>query len=204
MKKLLFSLLAAGSLTFGVSATQADASTYTVKSGDSLYAIATANNISVANLKKWNNLSSTNIRPKQVLKTSGSGTTTKTHTASSKKASNDAAVVQKALKLKGIPYRFGGTTTKGFDCSGFVQYAFTKSGKSISRTTLGQFAQTSKVSSPKPGDLVFFKNTYRKGISHVGIYVGNNKFVHAGGKKSEVQSLSNSYWKTKFHSFKRL
>lgn len=200
MKKLLFSLVVAGSLTFGISTNNADASSYTVKNGDSLYAIATANNISVANLKKWNNLSSTNILPKQVLKTSGSVTSSK----SSKKVVKSATVVQKALKLKGIPYRFGGTTTKGFDCSGFVQYAFKKSGNPISRTTLGQYAQTSKVSSPKPGDLVFFKNTYKKGVSHVGIYVGNNKFVHAGGKKSEVQSLNNSYWKSKFHSFKRL
>ena len=200
MKKLLFSLLAAGSLTFGISASNADASTYTVKSGDSLYKIATTNNISVTNLKKWNNLSSSNISPKQVLKTSGNATPS----TSSKKVVKNATVVQKALTLKGIPYRFGGTTTKGFDCSGFVQYAFKKSGTPISRTTTGQYAQTSKVSSPKPGDLVFFKNTYKKGISHVGIYVGNNKFVHAGGKKSEVQSLSNSYWKAKFDSFKRL
>lgn len=117
--------------------------------------------------------------------------------------SNSSSVINNALKLRGIPYRFGGTTTRGFDCSGFIQYVFKQSGKSISRNTLTQFAETKTVSSPQPGDLVFFKNTYRPGISHVGIYIGNNQFVHAGGKKAEVKSLSDSYWKTKFHSFKR-
>nr|WP_285847086.1 C40 family peptidase [Sporosarcina luteola] len=113
-------------------------------------------------------------------------------------------VVKRATGMTGIPYRFGGTTTKGFDCSGFVQYVYKQSGKSVARDTLGQYAQSKKVSKPQPGDLVFFQNTYRKGISHVGIYVGNNKFVHAGGKQSQVVSLNNSYWKSKFHSFKRL
>ncbi|WP_342537002.1 NlpC/P60 family protein [Sporosarcina sp. FSL K6-3508] len=124
--------------------------------------------------------------------------------AASTPAKSSAGVVKTAMNLRGIPYRFGGTTTKGFDCSGFIQYAFKKNGKSVSRTTTGQYTQSAKINSPKPGDLVFFHNTYRKGISHVGIYVGNNKFVHAGGKKSEVVSLSNPYWKSKFNSFRRI
>ncbi|PKG44782.1 MULTISPECIES: C40 family peptidase [unclassified Planococcus (in: firmicutes)] len=135
-----------------------------------------------------------------VSKSSGSGVVQ----ASAKTASvSSSAVVSKALALKGIPYRFGGTTTAGFDCSGFVQYAFKKAGKSVSRTTLSQYAQSYKVSSPRPGDLVFFANTYRPGISHVGIYIGNNQFVHSGGSKAEVKSLSGPYWGKKFHSFKR-
>lgn len=132
-----------------------------------------------------------------VTKSSGSGVVQASSSVSS------SAVVSKALALKGIPYRFGGTTTAGFDCSGFVQYAFKKAGKSVSRTTLSQYAQSYKVSSPRPGDLVFFANTYRPGISHVGIYIGNNQFVHAGGSKSEVKSLNGPYWGKKFHSFRR-
>lgn len=122
------------------------------------------------------------------------------------KASNSvdsAEVVSIGKNLLGVPYVFGGTTTRGFDCSGFTQYVFQKSGQSLSRTTQGQFAETTKVSSPEPGDLVFFAGTYRPGISHVGIYIGNNQFVHAGGKKSEIRSLNDSYWKKHFHSFKR-
>ena len=135
-----------------------------------------------------------------VTKSSGSGVVQ----ASAKTASvSSSAVVSKALALKGIPYRFGGTTTAGFDCSGFVQYAFKQAGKSVSRTTLSQYAQSYKVSSPRPGDLVFFANTYRPGISHVGIYIGNNQFVHSGGSKAEVKSLNGPYWGAKFHSFRR-
>lgn len=116
---------------------------------------------------------------------------------------SSSGVVATAMALRGIPYKFGGTTTSGFDCSGFTQYVFKKNGKSLTRTTLTQFAETSAVSSPKVGDLVFFANTYRPGISHVGIYIGNNQFVHSGGAKAEVRSLSDSYWGPKFHSFRR-
>lgn len=122
--------------------------------------------------------------------------------ASVKKASS-SSVVSEALALKGIPYKFGGTTTSGFDCSGFIQYAFKQAGKSVSRTTLTQFAESYTVSTPQPGDLVFFANTYRAGISHVGIYIGNNQFVHSGGAKAEVKSMNDPYWGKKFHSFKR-
>jgi len=197
MRKFACSLIIAGSLALGITTSNAEASTHTVQTGESLWDISKANQVSITNLKKWNGLTSDTLYPKQVLRTDANKSTAKSTTVSK-------SVVAQAMKLRSIPYVFGGTTPNGFDCSGFVQYAFKKSGKSISRTTLSQFAQSKKVSSPKPGDLVFFKNTYRKGISHVGIYIGNNKFVHAGGKQSQVTSLSNSYWKSKFHSFKRL
>ena len=130
---------------------------------------------------------------------------TKTTAAVVKASSSvsSSAITSTALSLKGVPYRFGGTTPAGFDCSGFIQYVFKQHGISVSRTTLTQFAETTTVSSPKPGDLVFFANTYRAGISHVGIYIGNNQFVHSGGAKAEVKSLNDVYWGPKFHSFKR-
>ncbi|MCG3088110.1 C40 family peptidase [Sporosarcina cyprini] len=274
MKKVALSVLLAGSLAFGLAANDAEASTHKVKQGESLWTISQSTNVSIANLKKWNNLKSDQIKPNQVLvtskqSTSASATKTGTYktkhnvnirsgagtnhkivtlakqgtsvkvigekkvgkevwykvsvngkngwalstlltkgTVAKKSASSNVAfsdrVIDQAMSLRGIPYRFGGTTVNGFDCSGFVQYAFKKSGKMVPRDTLGQFAASTKVSNPKPGDLVFFQNTYRKGISHVGIYLGNNKFIHAGGKKSQVTSLSDRYWKSKFHSFKRL
>ena len=116
---------------------------------------------------------------------------------------NTSSVVSTAMGLLGTPYRFGGTTTSGFDCSGFIQYVFGQNGKSVTRTTLTQFAESVTVSTPQVGDLVFFANTYRPGISHVGIYIGNNQFVHSGGRSAEFVSLNNSYWGPKFHSFKR-
>ena len=122
------------------------------------------------------------------------------------KTSNAAVssdLVNNAKALLGTPYKFGGSTTSGFDCSGYVQYVFNKSGKSVSRSTLGQFAASTTVSTPEVGDLVFFANTYRPGISHVGIYIGNNQFIHSGGRKAEIINLNNSYWSKHFHSFKR-
>lgn len=116
---------------------------------------------------------------------------------------SSSEIVSNALALKGTPYMYGGASPAGFDCSGFVQYVFNQSGKDMSRSTLSQFAETTTVSDPQVGDLVFFANTYRAGISHVGIYIGNNEFVHSGGAKAEVRSLDESYWKQHFHSFKR-
>ncbi len=123
------------------------------------------------------------------------------------KASNSAVnskAISVGLSLVGTPYRFGGTTTAGFDCSGFTQYAFKQAGKSISRTTLSQFAESTTVTTPEPGDLIFFANTYRPGISHVGIYIGNGQWVHSGGSKAEVLSVNAPYWGDKFHSYKRI
>ncbi|TWT03581.1 C40 family peptidase [Planomicrobium sp. CPCC 101079] len=141
-----------------------------------------------------------------VLSTLLTPATAKKASSTVKKASSsssiDSKVVSEALALRGTPYVFGGTTTRGFDCSGFIQYVFKQAGKSVSRTTLTQYAETHAVSSPQPGDLVFFANTYRAGISHVGIYIGNNQFVHAGGSKAAVVSLNDSYWGKKFHSFR--
>lgn len=228
MKKVALSLFVAGSLAFGFTAADAEASapssqSTSVQSGT----YSTAHNVNIRSgagtnhkilllAKKGTKV--TYISEKKVGKEvwyqvkvngkTGWALSTLLTKKSVAKSSNNVAladnVVKRATGLTGIPYRFGGTSTNGFDCSGFVQYVYKKSGKSVARDTLGQYAQSKKVSKPQPGDLVFFHNTYRKGISHVGIYVGNNKFVHAGGKQSQVVSLNNSYWKSKFHSFKRL
>lgn len=228
MKKVALSLFVAGSLAFGFTAADAEASapsSQTVSAHTGTY--STAYNVNIRSgagtnhkilllAKKGTKVTYVNEKKigKEVWyqvkvngKTGWALSTLLTKKSVAKSNNNVALsdnVVKRATGLTGIPYRFGGTTTKGFDCSGFVQYVYKKSGKSVARDTLGQYAQSKKVSQPKPGDLVFFQNTYRKGISHVGIYVGNNKFVHAGGKSSQITSLNNSYWKSKFHSFKRL
>lgn len=123
-----------------------------------------------------------------------------------KKVSNSVAsssLINNARALLGTPYRFGGASLSGFDCSGFTQYVFRQSGKNISRTTLGQYAETKKVSNPQPGDLVFFAGTYRAGISHVGIYLGNGQFIHAAGKNLRINNVNEAYWKKYFHSYRR-
>lgn len=105
-----------------------------------------------------------------------------------------------AASMVGKPYRYGGNTPgKGFDCSGLVQYSYEHAGiKNVSRTTDAQRQQTRKVSlsNISRGDLVFF-NQEGKFASHVGIYLGNNRFVHApsSGKKVRIDIIDAPYWK---------
>lgn len=93
-----------------------------------------------------------------------------------------------APSLKGIMYRWGGTTTRGFDCSGFTGYVYKKAGKSLPRTAAMQARYAKRTSNPAPGDLVFFggRNAY-----HVGIYVGGNRMIHAprSGKPVQVAKI---------------
>jgi len=113
-------------------------------------------------------------------------------------------IVDFAKRLEGIPYVYGGYTMSGFDCSGFIYFLHAHAGLDITRqSSESYFTQTSAVSIPVVGDLVFFQNTYKKGISHMGIYIGDNKFIHAGSKGVEVTSLESSYWKEHFVSFNR-
>ena len=108
------------------------------------------------------------------------------------------SVVQVGLRLVGSRYRWGGTTPAGFDCSGFVYYTFNKAGVSMPRLMLSQIASGTRIGSGdlRPGDLVYFRNTYKRGISHIGIYVGNGRFVHSGSASTGVQvsDLWSSYW----------
>jgi len=113
-------------------------------------------------------------------------------------------IVDFAKRLEGIPYVYGGYTMSGFDCSGFIYFLHTQAGLDITRqSSESYFTQTSVVSIPVVGDLIFFQNTYKQGISHMGIYIGDNKFIHAGSKGVEVTSLDSSYWKEHFVSFNR-
>ena len=107
-----------------------------------------------------------------------------------------------ALEMQGTPYRYGGTSpSSGFDCSGLVHYSFLQHGVNVPRTSLSQFkaSRPIRINQLKPGDLVFFR-TKNIRVSHVGIYIGDNKFVHApgSGKTVQVTSLDNRYYKKRF------
>ncbi len=112
----------------------------------------------------------------------------------------DGNVVMAAYALRGSRYIMGGTSRSGFDCSGFVRYVLsTTDGVSIPRTAAAQYYHGLPVPVGKmePGDLVFFKNTYKRGISHVGIYAGQGKFIHAANSHKGVRmDVLNSpyYW----------
>ena len=115
-------------------------------------------------------------------------------------AGGSNAIVSTAQKFMGVPYVFGGTTPKGFDCSGLVQYVFKMHGVSIPRLadeqyTIGKSVSRNQLSA---GDLVFF-NTDSSGISHCGIYVGDGKFLHASSSRGvRIDSLDSEYWKPKY------
>jgi LysM repeat protein len=188
---------------------------YRVVSGDTLSGISYRHGVSVTQLKNWNGLSSNLIRVGQVLKVENRLVATqpdttpvsKPTTTAPSQGSNSSTVtklISTAMPLQGIPYVWGGASTRGFDCSGFIHYVYNKAGVSIPRTNAkGLDARSYEVSKPQVGDLVFFKNTYTTGISHVGVYIGNNQFIHAGGDRVQVTSLSNSYWSKHFDSYKR-
>jgi cell wall-associated NlpC family hydrolase len=114
------------------------------------------------------------------------------------------ALTRGALRFLGVPYAFGGTSANGFDCSGFVQHVFAMLGIFLPRTADAQYdAGHRAVGGPRPGDLVFF-DTYG-GVSHVGIYLGQGKFVHASSSHGVMVShLSESYWASRYVGAKRL
>jgi cell wall-associated NlpC family hydrolase len=115
-----------------------------------------------------------------------------------------AQLTTSAMRFLGVPYVYGGTSTSGFDCSGFVQHVFGMLGMSLPRTADAQFyAGRPTVGGPRAGDLVFF-DTYGS-YSHVGIYLGHGKFVHASSSHGVmVSKLSDSYWASRYVGAKRL
>lgn len=113
-------------------------------------------------------------------------------------SSRGSTIVSTAMRYVGYRYRFGGTSPSGFDCSGFVYYVLNHSGVSISRDMYSQLNSGPRVSSKdlRPGDLLFFSGTYKRGLSHAGIYIGNGRFVHAENESTgvAVSDLWSSYW----------
>lgn len=217
-----------------------NALSHTVIKGDNLTKIAKKYSISVASIKQLNNLKSDAIKVGQKLTISQQSTKDLAVEAPSAKTveaeinfnqTADEAIekqlkkevalpgkvsqqteglygqaIQAANAVLGTPYKYGGTTVDGFDCSGFVNYIFNSVGVQMDRkSSLMYFEQdTTKVTQPVPGDLVFFKNTFIPTISHMGIYLGNNEFIHAGSKGITISNIGEKYWSERFVAYKRL
>jgi uncharacterized protein YgiM (DUF1202 family) len=117
-------------------------------------------------------------------------------------------IVHTAMKYLGQPYVHGGESPGGFDCSGLVQYVLGRNGISAERTCPGLFRQGRPVSRDEiePGDVVFFRNTYRAGISHVGIYLGGGRFIHAAnpGSGVKITGLDESYYASRYVGARRM
>ncbi len=114
---------------------------------------------------------------------------------------NAGGVIGKAQGYLGLPYVWGSASPSngGFDCSGFISYIYGVGRQDVA----GYWNSVSRVSSPQPGDLVFFQGTYKPGPSHIGIYVGNGQMIHAGDKGIAYASLSSSYNQKHFLGYGR-
>ncbi len=111
-------------------------------------------------------------------------------------------IVRTAEKYRGVPYRYGGESPRGFDCSGYVMYVYKKNGILLPRSVKGQYhaGRPVRLGQAKPGDLVFFRTSKKRRLSHVGIYMGGRRFIHApsSGKRVTSTDMRNPYWKKRY------
>lgn len=206
---------------------------YVVKSGDTLGHISARNGMTVSELKELNALSSDLIYVGQKLKLRAGSTSSGNSTSTVKPITADKgdnistpgqtvkpeaskgeslypvssqSLINEATDLLGTPYAWAGNSPEGFDCSGFIHYVLNESGTSMTRqSTEGYYSRSYYINEPQPGDFVFFENTYKAGISHMGIYLGNNEFIHASSSKGVIiSSLDEPYYESRFDGFKRL
>lgn len=196
------------------------ANVITVHAGDTLWSLSRRYGVSVAHLERWNHLTDHSILQigQQVIvgwRSAGAVTTSRRGTALSGRGSSVTAeaagailgerIAQYAEQFVGVPYRWGGESSAGFDCSGLVQFTFAHFGISLGRSSFDQYQQGVPVSRSDllPGDLVFF-NAYGDGPSHVGIYIGGDRFVNAASGGVRVDSLGESYWAAHYLGARRI
>lgn len=113
-------------------------------------------------------------------------------------------IIEKGITFLGVPYVWGGTAVDGFDCSGYIQYIYRANGIEMPRVAsdqsrVGELVEREKM---QRGDLVFFE-TYKPGPSHVGVYLGNNQFLHAGGDRVQISDINENYWSERYLFAKR-
>lgn len=192
--------------------------TYTVKRGDSLWKIAKKFSISISGLKSLNHLGIDKLKPGQklLLEPEETGEGKRISEADLLELSKKSEVqkfdtkknlIINALRMIDIPYKFGGTSFIGIDCSAFVQKVFSLVNIQLPRTAKEQFTAGNLVKKENIdiGDILFFK-TYASFPSHVGIYLGNNLFIHASQMAGRVmiEPLDSPYYAKRFIGAKRL
>ena len=180
---------------------------YTVKRGDSLWVIAQQYGVTVDQLRQWNNLTGDLLLVGQQLSVFQNRPALTTEPSrSGDRGRYD--IVSEAQRHLGTPYRWGGTSLGGFDCSGFTTYVYRQFNVGLPRTAGGQASYGTPVSRNAlvPGDLVFF-TCGSNSINHVGIYCGNNQFIHSSSPSSGgviMSSLNERYYSTRYAGARRV
>ncbi|HBV97453.1 MAG: glycoside hydrolase [Peptococcaceae bacterium BICA1-7] len=181
---------------------------YTVKSGDSLWKIANSFSVSIDQIKNLNSLKSDLLQPGQSLlvkKSTDQRPASAEIAETSRGTSRPDTIISYAKKYIGVPYRGGGQTPRGFDCSGYVQYVFKNFGINMPRTAAEQYSAGRKVSrqEAEPGDIIAFRTG--KYISHSGIYLGGGKFISSTSSRGVIiTSIQDPYWSDHFLGFSRI
>lgn len=159
----------------------------------------TQSNQEVTQNKKQETVEKTSDKTEAVEKKNESTTT------SNSVSSTGSQVVEYAKKYLGYKYVYGGTTTKGFDCSGFTQFVYKHFGVNLNRTAAAQYRNGTSVTALQTGDLVMF-GTSKSNINHVGIYISGGTFIHAANKSRGVttDTLSSGYYKTHYIGARRI
>lgn len=186
---------------------------YVVKKGDTLGLIAKRNGISATTIKNANNLKNDTIRQGQILVLPHSTTDYRAASSASKLPAGQRTakqrIIETAKQYLGAPYKFGGYSFKtGIDCSGYVKKIFSKFNVELPRTARDIYYNSGirvAKSQLQTGDLVFFR-TYASFPSHVGIYMGNGKFIHAssGARKVSITNLNKKYYTKRYIGAKRI
>jgi len=197
---------------------------YQVRAGDSLWTIGKRFGVSPEKIASANGISlnkTLKIGDKLVIPSQGRKQIARAHLSKAKKtfiarkgktSSNKRngvpGVVGTALAYQGVRYSYGGFSSRGFDCSGFVKYVYQRHGLNLPHNAAAQYRYGKPVNKGelKPGDLVFFRTGRSRGINHVGIYIGNGKFIHASSARGRVRidSLNEGYYKSHFVGARRL
>ncbi len=162
--------------------------------GDTLWSLARRYNTTVAEIKVLNGLQSNELRVGQRL-----------WIPAQEKREEPVNVIAIARSYLGYPYRYGGAGPNSFDCSGFVQYVYGKLGIKLPRTAAAQWSALPAAAEPEPGDLVFFSFSGNR-IDHVGIYLGNGRFIHANSykKKIVIEDLNAPWYQRVYRGSKRV
>ncbi len=192
------------------------AATYTVKPGDTLYNIAQKANLDPAQLLHLNNLSSSTLQVGQKLNLGAGGSSVGGGSSATvgsipatpvSRSGNGNTIRAAASRYLNIRYMLGGTGAGGIDCSGFTRAVLQQLGVSLPRTARAQYGVGNTVSrgNLQSGDLVFF-NTMGRGVSHVGVYLGNGQFANANSYngRTMIEAMTTTYWATRYVGARRV